>query len=452
MLEPIKHLFYLTMDNDSGYSSNNADSNQNSLLENSCEQPQHIFISEDALLEKPEVREASMIMETSGEEEPEEYSHLFYTNDYNEDVKSETSDLSSIITPIKSIETTMSRLNSMLKACSSKKKTISTPKSSAKFHAEYFDVKEASTSQYTEASNSNNFIGISSNNFTGIIESDSQKTVISESSNSFTGLIENESQKKIVNCPFSASGSDGFVNSERTVACEKTIAASCQTTNLMTCQKTIVSCQKVTDSTADSCQESDRELVSEICTNLLNNSMLEGPLLGDQIAQSDEVQTTHATPDKYGKRKRDEAMSPDLFSDEESVQEADLNYTSVLLTQTKAQDERYINRNDKRLLRRVREGVSGRLPPPGLNISITEMLEKYSKNQEYFVSQADVEMRSELNQSHNTSANSESHQDTTSGSFCIDSRKKTLLVTTDLETCLSLKWPKVLEERYHGLQ
>lgn len=121
-------------------------------------------------------------------------------------------------------------------------------------------------------------------------------------------------------------------------------------------------------------------------------------------------------------------LSPDLFSDEEPP-------PPPVFKRQSPNEQKYIDKNDGILLKRTRECLVGVLPPPSitiLQISAAEMLDKIQSNQNLFVSSAD------LNSNENCTENSKV--------------RRSLLVNCRKEDCEEYIWPDVLHSRYHGLQ
>lgn len=222
------------------------------------------------------------------------------------------------------------------------------------------------------------------------------------------------------------------------------------------------------------CAEKRNNFLNEVLDDLSNSSnkennpnMLNKPLVtktqtySKEIIENDNVPKLHkkpelidisvlSTPEKSYRNNIDPSISPDLFSEDEGHESPDKN----LSFKTKQIEEKYVHRNDRKLLRRVQDGLNGVLPPPSFTVvrlSIEEMLEKINNNKELFIDKDYVLNRSEMNSS-TESATSAMTNETMSETFAGKGRKKSLLSTTDLETCSNLKWPHIMEERYYGLQ
>lgn len=140
-------------------------------------------------------------------------------------------------------------------------------------------------------------------------------------------------------------------------------------------------------------------------------------------------------------------LSPELFSDDDDIdddvdddddavvddtrQQRDMSYNVCNISQTQlsvSQNDEFI-RNDRTLLKRVQENLSGVPPPPSvtiLQVSVSEMLDKIRKNNDLFVT--------------STCKNDEKM------------RNKSLLIVSSKDEAEGRKWPEILNCRFHGLQ
>lgn len=149
-----------------------------------------------------------------------------------------------------------------------------------------------------------------------------------------------------------------------------------------------------------------------------------------------------STPSKPFKNPVTSLLSPELFSDDESQP------NPPPVRAQPQQEHRYILRNDRKLLRRVQDSLTGLPPPPSvtnIQIGIDDMLLRIKDNENLFLSKEELREAKEGVQIVASCSYSEAIV-----------RKyeevKSLLVNCELNDCASKGWPDVLNLRYHGLQ
>lgn len=304
---------FITMDNDSGYVSNNPESTSHSLLEvsdanNPIPMDKPIFISEDALLEKPDVPEASVILNSSTEDEVADYSHLYYMDvpESPEEKEEVLTSVSTIITPIKSIVITSDRLNSMVK--SSCKSSSGKKRGIENQQVDYFspDDKE----------NDHNFLNILNN-------IPKQKDILDVGSK--INFIENVSQDCSVN--LKTMGVKEYQNSRvptlDNCSANENVSGGClrlfqdvafnnrdvqiddvPSSSFKTGKRSILNSKSVTNSTLDEGWFEDNFSQSTI-----------GDIV---VAKEDSANQVFGTPEKKIVSTVDPGLSPDLFADEET--------------------------------------------------------------------------------------------------------------------------------------
>lgn len=169
------------------------------------------------------------------------------------------------------------------------------------------------------------------------------------------------------------------------------------------------------------------EVSTQIECNITNSTIND-----DEIVNNE---TCHTPLNSYKNLTSD--MSPELFSEtEDEPIETTSSFCAENITQSSALPKscsqlhpEYENtlRNDRKLLKRVQETLSGVPPPPSVTIlqmSVNEMLEKLNSNKQFFFDQPDGENPS----------------------------TKSLLINTNKEKTLKTDWKEVLQLRFHGLQ
>lgn len=151
------------------------------------------------------------------------------------------------------------------------------------------------------------------------------------------------------------------------------------------------------------------------------------------------------TPSNSYKNNVTSDMSPELFSEAEdeppihttsSFCAANMSHISTLPKSCSQLLPEYENtlRNDRKLLKRVHETLSGVPPPPSVTIlqmSVSEMLDKINSNKQFFFDQPDK---------------------ITSEETASTSSMKSLLINTNKEKTLKTDWKEILQLRFHGLQ
>lgn len=148
------------------------------------------------------------------------------------------------------------------------------------------------------------------------------------------------------------------------------------------------------------------------------------------------------TPSKPFKNPVTSLLSPELFPDDESL-------PKPLPVRPQLQPEhRYILRNDRKLLRRVQDSLTGLPPPPSVTnvqIGIDDMLLRIKDNEKLFLSKEEL---GKMKASVETVASC-SYSEAIVKKY---EEVKSLLVNCEMNDCVSKGWPDVLNMRYHGLQ
>nr|XP_023025972.1 uncharacterized protein LOC111513979 [Leptinotarsa decemlineata] len=154
------------------------------------------------------------------------------------------------------------------------------------------------------------------------------------------------------------------------------------------------------------------------------------------------------TPKREYKSILNGSISPDLFEDEETLSEI----VPVPLLPPAVKEEKYIHKKDRTVLRRARNHLKGVLPPHSVTVihtSVSEMLNKIELNKDYFWDGSLQEQKSNVSmESGNSQSMDNSGRSDDSG---LGGESKSLLVTCALEDCTSRSFPKILEDRCHGL-
>lgn len=134
-------------------------------------------------------------------------------------------------------------------------------------------------------------------------------------------------------------------------------------------------------------------------------------------------------------------VSPELFSDEEIVKEKQVDRCN----RNKVQSEKYILTEDHKLIKNVRNTLSGVLPPPSFTsicLSADEISRRIEENKHLFwIGHSKLQNTTEQ-ESHSTNSSDKQWK----------KNKRTFLLTTTDKKCLEKCWPEIMEERYHGLQ
>lgn len=147
--------------------------------------------------------------------------------------------------------------------------------------------------------------------------------------------------------------------------------------------------------------------------------------LNNFIAQQNALkETLNKTPEKGQSSKINHSLSPDLFSEDDDVEELNVSDTQVNVIYKEA----YVHKYDKLLLRKVQEALNGLLPPPSLKVvtfSVEELSNRLERHKDLFCN-----------------INSKSESETV----------KSALINCDLNEAKCVEFPEVLTKRCHGLQ
>ncbi|XP_050293672.1 uncharacterized protein LOC126734174 [Anthonomus grandis grandis] len=128
-------------------------------------------------------------------------------------------------------------------------------------------------------------------------------------------------------------------------------------------------------------------------------------------------------------------ISPDIF-DGEDLEAVDCKTNYFDMSSVSVTEEPYIEKLDKKLLKRVQNGMNGVLPPPSVTVihmSAQDILNKLDENKSYFFWNK-PEGESSLNSSGD------------SGKFC-----NSLLLSVGLDEAMTLGFPEASKVRCHGL-
>ncbi|KAK9892235.1 hypothetical protein WA026_019036 [Henosepilachna vigintioctopunctata] len=145
------------------------------------------------------------------------------------------------------------------------------------------------------------------------------------------------------------------------------------------------------------------------------------------------------TPKKGMKRKFNESLSPDLFSDDENIKYKHLPSPKII-------EERYVHKLDHILLKRVQRKLSGVPPPPEFtitNFSVDTILQKLEENKTYFWTKENITQ----NEKHEMG----SLKSTNENQNCSFGSSGSILVEGPIEDVMKKEFPEVLESRHHGL-
>lgn len=176
-----------------------------------------------------------------------------------------------------------------------------------------------------------------------------------------------------------------------------------------------------------------------------------------------------STPTKKYKNHVNPDMSPELFSEEEDLDE--LNVSDI--RQNLSYAENYIHKFDQVLMRRVQKGINGLLPPPSLKLvtlTVTEMLDRLDKNKHLFLNQETLnslnsscssiyttDLRNEVALSTNMNNTTDNLNNLAADANNVPTtskkiRTKSALVNCNINEAQEDIWPDVLSKRHHGLQ
>lgn len=164
--------------------------------------------------------------------------------------------------------------------------------------------------------------------------------------------------------------------------------------------------------------------------------------------QDSNMQKGSLTPLRQYKHPVNRGLSPDLFSDEESLDQFSHNESFSLIQ--KVCEQKYTTKNDRKLLQRAQESLCGVLPPPSVTIiqmSVNEMLQRINDNKHLFAINS-VENLEDNCDIVNKTLNKIQKQSINSGNL----KRESLIVTCKKEDLNPGDWPNIIHFRYHGLQ
>ncbi|KAF5275368.1 hypothetical protein FQA39_LY06825 [Lamprigera yunnana] len=141
----------------------------------------------------------------------------------------------------------------------------------------------------------------------------------------------------------------------------------------------------------------------------------------EEAPKDTEQKKNNSTPVKQ-KIKPLAAITPDLFSDDETTEPAPENTSKII------NDVMFTNDNDYKLLKCTRESLGGLPPPPSitvLHISASEILDRLKENNHLFMTTDDLQN--------------------------IENRKKSLLLNCVESDIKGKEFPDIMNLRYHGL-
>ncbi|KAL3287224.1 hypothetical protein HHI36_001701 [Cryptolaemus montrouzieri] len=141
------------------------------------------------------------------------------------------------------------------------------------------------------------------------------------------------------------------------------------------------------------------------------------------------------TPSKGQKRKLNTSASPDLFSDDESNKLFPIPSPKMI-------EERFLHNLDYKLLKRVQKELSGVPPPPDFTVTkftVDDILQKLNENKSYFWTE-------ELKNGENISVKDASRL--SDSSFGLNG---SILIKGSFDEAINKKFPDILYSRHHGL-
>ncbi|KAF2901418.1 hypothetical protein ILUMI_04765 [Ignelater luminosus] len=196
---------------------------------------------------------------------------------------------------------------------------------------------------------------------------------------------------------------------------------------------------------------------SDLTTSVIHNSKRKEShdlLNGKQSfkVQDSNWQKASLTPLKQYKNPVNPDISPELFSDEESLEQFSHNESFALIQ--KACEQKYTTKNDRKLLQRAQESLCGVLPPPSVTIiqmSVNEMLQRINANRHFFAVNSICDLVDNCDTVNKTEVQTQSVNSSNLKSNNTYEIKESLLVTCKREDFNPEDWPDIIQFRYHGL-
>ena len=404
----IMSMVFAQIDSDSGYISQNHESNFDPTLDVANEYyrvadhrvgHETMFFSEDALLEKPAVSvvserendesDLSEIVEGSSSETAESFSIL---------KDDDRSDISSEIAYIEPITLKQNGAFDYQNMC-------------------YVDGVNKTKTKNNILRNDRNKVGTLSNvNFTKCSEIEN----VTEKSN----LNFNTSKDDFLPINFHTSSDDTHTLDISSLQWENNLSPN-DFLGFPSSSRSV----DTTNVTATSFHSSDLSLIGSEQSNV-------------SIAEkSRELMDITRTPEKSYKNTVNPNVSPDMFSD---VEEDYVVSESLDKLRSEICKEQYIHPQDKKYVERVRNCLSGVLPPPSLTVvhmTVDEMLNKLNENKHLFCNKWDL-----------TNEDRENNSDVAELNGNAVNVNDKVSATYSSKGCLSKQWPMILNERCHGLQ
>lgn len=216
---------------------------------------------------------------------------------------------------------------------------------------------------------------------------------------------------------------------------QNTLNSSCDTTrsidnnsdSLIQCSQNTNCDMNLTD-TSENLETIDVNLKAESSKNIEGHLYFEEALLN--------------TPPKKFVNVVNTDLSPDLFSDDESKSFKEEPKLEPLVMPK----EKYVHKNDHRLISRVNAALSGLFPPHSFTVvrlSIDEILNRIDSNKHLFYTSTNLGVSNRQNEMDADNYNTE-----TLNHF----KTSSLLITGSAKASIDKEWPFIMESRYYGLQ
>nr|CAI5856750.1 unnamed protein product [Callosobruchus analis] len=492
-----KHLHF-TMDYDSGYMSHNPESNLGSPLENLSESThisKPVFLSEDALLERPVIAKSDLSFQIDNENY-EETRQLFFNISDDETVlsasvssredncnalKSSDSSRSNksaeipiaapIVVEAKAVETenvstAFNNITNTLVTADPKKKLVlvlskcdkenmysvkrkyksMTPESDkhtdSSFDRSMGNNNETDTSMSLEETLDNPIITSKSemelrNGSECDAKDESTFTVYSDISMDISLMDQSQNECSQKNNSKIHLCNDPTISTD-SISGNISIAplTDHSVSKISICQNSTSSINGISKLSVDQ-QKITLPIVK--CDSITNMNLVDIIKLHDGV---ESIASPNSTPKKRYINSLQSCMSPDLFEDEEEPVKA---MVEVVHPEKQIPEEKYLHKKDYRLIQRVQGTLKGVLPPQSMtvcNISVDEILNKVESNKNCFF------------WNHETAINeTEKHDEklNISNESLVAGEPKSLLITGSLEDCTKKDFPHIMKGRNHGL-